>query len=138
MAPLTPFFVCFGLVGWGVGGYEFGQAEDGGVVASFAGYFVDAFPSGFFLVGGFGAGEIYFYFQTIQGAAEGDATRDAGRVAVEAVFAGGDYGGLELQDGFIAESSGVGEIASGATYGGDQTFIRVHQQRNLMGQSRHG
>jgi hypothetical protein len=48
-------------------------------------------------------------------------------VAMEAVFAGGDYGGLELQDGFIAEAGGVGEIARGATYGGDQAFIRVHQ-----------
>jgi hypothetical protein len=57
---------------------------------------------------------------------------------MEAVFAGGDYGGLELQDGFIAEARGVGEIARGATYGGDQTFIRVHHQRDLMGQSRHG
>ncbi len=57
---------------------------------------------------------------------------------MEAVFAGGDYGGLELEDGFVAESGGVSEIASGATYGGDQAFIRVHQKRNLMGQSRHG
>ncbi len=47
------------------------------MVASFAGYFVNAFPGRFYLVGRFGAGEIYFYFQAIQRAAEGDAAGDA-------------------------------------------------------------
>jgi hypothetical protein len=47
------------------------------VVASFAFNFVDAFPGGFFLVGRFGAGEVYFYFETIEGAAEDNAARDA-------------------------------------------------------------
>ena len=103
------------------------------MVAGFAGYLVDAFPGGFFLVGRFSAGEIYFYFQTIEGAAESDAAGNAGGVAMETVFTGGDYGGLELQDGFIAEAGGVCHIARGSAYGGDQAFIGVHQQRNLMG-----
>ncbi len=126
------------LVGGGIGGYEFDQAKDGSVVASLAFDFVDSFPSGFFLVGSFGAREVYFYLEAIQGAAEGDTARDAGRVALKAVFAGGDDRGLELQDCFIAKAGGVGEIARSTTNGGDQAFIRVHQQRNLMRQGRHG
>lgn len=47
------------------------------MVAGFAFDFVDAFPGGFFLVGRFRAREVYFYFETIEGAAEDDAARDA-------------------------------------------------------------
>lgn len=47
------------------------------MVASFAFDFVDAFPGRFFLVGRFRAREIYFYFETIERAAEDDAAREA-------------------------------------------------------------
>ena len=108
------------------------------MVAGFAGDFVNAFPGGFFLIGRFGAGKIYFHFEAIEGTTESDAAGNARSMAMETVFTGRDDGGLELQDGFIAEAGGVGEITGGTTDGSDQTFVGVHQERNLMRQSRHG
>jgi hypothetical protein len=48
------------------------------------------------------------------------------------VFAGGHYGRLELQDGFVAQTGSVGEVAGDTTDGGDQAFVGVDLERNLL------
>jgi len=54
-------------------------------------------------------------------------------MAMEAMLAGRDDRGLELQDGFITQASGVGQIARGASDSGDQPFVRIQTQVDLMG-----
>ena len=59
-------------------------------------------------------------------------------MTVEAVFAGGNYGGLELQDQLVAQPRGVRQIARGTPDSGDKPFVRIHANRNLMRQGGHG
>lgn len=46
-------------------------------------------------------------------------------VKVEAEFAGGDDGELELLDVVVGEAGGVGEDAHGATCGGGEAFVVI-------------
>jgi hypothetical protein len=102
------------------------------VVAGFAFNFVDAFPFGFFFGGRVCAWQGYFDFEAIERSAKRDATGDSGRMAMEAVLAGGDDGGFKLENGFISEACGIGKIARGASDGGDEALVRVQQKRDLV------
>ena len=102
------------------------------MVAGFACNFVDAFPFGFFFSRRVCAWQGYFDFEAIERSAKRDATGDSGRMAMEAVLAGGDDGGFKLENGFIPEACGIGKIARGASYGGDEALVRVEQQRDLV------
>jgi hypothetical protein len=44
---------------------------------------------------------------------------------MEAVFAGGHYRGLKLQDGLITEACGVGQVARYASDGSNQALVRI-------------
>ena len=53
-------------------------------------------------------------------------------MAAEAVLASGDDGDLELKDGLVAQSRRVGEIACHPADSGNEPFVRIHPQRNLV------
>lgn len=119
---------------------EFGEAEDAGVVAGFALDVVYAGPVG---VGFFGwgrdTGDGDFDFDAVVEAAETDLTgRGAIGVKVEAQFAGGDDGGLELFDVVVGEASGIGEDSHGATRGGGKAFVVVEGEAEVERIFRHG
>jgi len=54
---------------------------------------------------------------------------------METVPAGGDDGGLELQDGFISQTCGISQVARRATDSGHEAIVGVHAHENLMGQA---
>jgi hypothetical protein len=119
---------------------EFGEAEDGGVVAGFALNVVYAGPGEFWLFGrGCNAGDGDFDFDAVVEAAE---TYLAGGVAivvkVETEFAGGDDGGFELLDVVVGEAGGVGEHAHGATCCGGEAFVVVEGEAEVERVLRHG
>lgn len=115
-----------------------GESQNRSVFARLAVHFVDASPGWLFVRGGLGAGQGHFNFQAIGRASDGDAAALAGRVAVETMAARRDDGSLELQDDFIGEASGVGEIAGSTTDGGDEAIVGVQAHGNLMGSVGHG
>ncbi len=57
---------------------------------------------------------------------------------VEAEFAGGDDGGLELFDVVVGETGGVGEDAHGATRSGGEAFVVVEGEAEVERIFRHG
>lgn len=59
-------------------------------------------------------------------------------VKVEAEFAGGDDGSLELLDGVVGEAGSVGEDAHGATRGGGEAFVVVEGEAEVERIFRHG
>jgi hypothetical protein len=85
------------------------------------------------------AGDGDFDFDAIVKAAE---TYLAGRftigVKVEAEFAGGDDGGLELLDIVVGEAGGVGEDAHGATRSGGEAFVVIEGEAQVERIFRHG
>jgi hypothetical protein len=66
------------------------------------------------------------------------AGRGAIVVKVEAEFAGGDDGGLELFDGVVGEACGVGEDAHGATRSGGEAFVVIEGEAKVERIFRHG
>jgi hypothetical protein len=66
------------------------------------------------------------------------AGRGAIVVKVEAEFAGGDDGGLELFDGVVGEAGGVGEDAHGATRSGGEAFVVIEGEAKMERIFRHG
>ena len=58
-------------------------------------------------------------------------------MAMEAMLARGDHRRLKLKNGFVAQTRGIREIAGGSADSGDQTFVRIHENRDLMGQGGH-
>jgi len=59
-------------------------------------------------------------------------------MAVEAVFARGNYGSLELEDRLVAQARGIGQIASDPPYCGNQALVRIQTDGNLMRKGTHG
>jgi len=102
--------------------------------------FVYAGPVGVGLFGwGRDAGDGDFDLDAIVEAEESDlAGRGAIVVKVEAEFAGGDDGGLELFDVVVGEAGGVGEDAHGATRGGGEAFVVIEGEAKVEGIFRHG
>jgi len=101
---------------------------------------VYAGPVGFgFFGGGCYAGDRDFYLDAIVESEESNlAGRGAVVVKVEAEFAGGDDGGLELFDGVVGEAGGVGEDAHGATRSGGEAFVVIEGEAKVERIFRHG
>ncbi len=76
------------LVGGRVGWDEFGQAKNGRLRVGLALNFVNAVPSGLVTVGRLGSWQVHFHFEAVERAAQSNAARNAGGVAMETVFAG--------------------------------------------------
>jgi hypothetical protein len=55
----------------------------------------------------------------------------------EAVFAGGDHGGLQFEDAFIGETGGIAEVACSATCGCGEAGVWIENQANMKRMS-HG
>lgn len=126
------------LVGGGIWGNEFGEAEDGVAIVRFAVNFVDAFPGWLFARRRLGSGHGYLHFKAVQGTAQDHAALQFRRMTMETTLAGRDNRSLKLQNGFIAQAGGVGEITSSPADSSDQTVVRVNAQDYLMGKAGHG
>ena len=101
---------------------------------------VDAGPVGFGFFGrGCNAGNGDFDLDAIVEAEESYFTgRGAIVVKIEAEFAGGDDGGLELFDVVVGEAGGVGEDAHGATRSGGEAFVVIEGEAKVERIFRHG
>ena len=101
---------------------------------------VDAGPVRFgFFGGGLDAGDGDFDLDAIVESEESNlAGRGAIVVKVEAEFAGGDYGGLELLDNVVGEAGGVGEDAHGAARSGGEAFVVIEGEAEVERIFRHG
>lgn len=108
------------------------------MVLCFAMNFVNARPRRFLAVWRLASGEVDFHFEPIEFAAKGDAAGSTGRMAMEAMLTRGDHRRLKLKNGFVAQARGIRQITCCTADCGDQTLVRIHANRNLMGQGRHG
>lgn len=111
---------------------KFSQAQNRGLIARFAVHLVNAFPHRLSFGGWLGSRKGDFHFQAIQRAAKHNPAGRARGMAMEAVLAGRHHRTLKLQNGFVAQSSGIGKIAGRAPDSGHQALVRVHLNRDLM------
>jgi len=107
------------------------------VIAYFAVHFIDASPGRLLAFRRLGARQGDFHVKAVQRTAQGNATLCRGRVAVKAVAASGDNRVLELQNHFIAETRGIGQVSRGAADCGDEAVVGVHVHINLVGKVSH-
>lgn len=57
---------------------------------------------------------------------------------MKAMFAGRNDRGLELKDRFVPQPSSIRDIPRGTADGGNEPFVRIHANRDLQRQARHG
>ena len=57
---------------------------------------------------------------------------------MKAMFASRDDGGLKLQDHGVAQARGIREIARRSADGGNQAFVWIHANRDLVRKAGHG
>jgi hypothetical protein len=85
------------------------------------------------LVGGGGllAGDGKFNLDAVVVAFKSDVASVSGLVKGERIFAGGQDGGLELENYVVGQTGGIGEVAGSSASGSSQAGVWIEKQANM-------